>query len=46
MLRFYRKHYAASRSPILNVLVYAAITVKLAVSLVRNALRRRVLARA
>jgi N-acetylglucosaminyl-diphospho-decaprenol L-rhamnosyltransferase len=46
MFRFYRKHYAASRSPILNVAVYAAITVKLAVSLARNALRRRALVRA
>src|SRR5262245_7420431 len=46
MFRFYRKHYAASRSPILNVSVYAAISVKLAISLARNALRRRAVARA
>jgi GT2 family glycosyltransferase len=46
MFRFYRKHYAASRSPILNFSVYAAIAVKLAISLARNALRRRAVARA
>ena len=44
MLRFYRKHYAASRSPLLNLSVYAAIAVKLALSLATNAVRRRSLA--
>ena len=44
MLRFYRKHYAASRSPLLNLSVYAAIAVKLALSLATNAVRRRRLA--
>ncbi len=45
MLRFYRKHYAASRSPLLNVSVYAAIAVKLGLSVATNAVRRRRLAR-
>ena len=44
MLRFYRKHYAASRSPLLNLSVYAAIAVKLALSIATNAVRRRRLA--
>jgi GT2 family glycosyltransferase len=44
MLRFYRKHYAASRSPLLNLSVYAAIAGKLALSLAANAVRRRRLA--
>jgi N-acetylglucosaminyl-diphospho-decaprenol L-rhamnosyltransferase len=44
MLRFYRKHYAASRSPLLNLSVYAAIAGKLALSLATNAVRRRRLA--
>ena len=44
MLRFYRKHYAVSRSPLLNLSVYAAIAVKLALSLATNAVRRRGLA--
>ena len=46
MYRFYRKHYAASRNRPVNVTVYAAIAVKLAVSLVTSAVRRRRLARA
>ena len=41
MLRFYRKHYAASRSPLLNLSVYTAIAVKLALSLATNAVQRR-----
>ena len=44
MLRFYRKHYAASRNPLLNLSVYAAIAVKLALSIATNAVRRRRLA--
>ncbi len=37
MLRFYRKHYAGQRNPLVNAAVYAGIAVKLGVSLVRNA---------
>jgi N-acetylglucosaminyl-diphospho-decaprenol L-rhamnosyltransferase len=40
MLRFYRKHYAAMRNPLLNAAVYVGIAVKLALSLVANAIRR------
>lgn len=39
MLRFYRKHYAAHRSPVTNVVVYCGIAAKLLVSLARNAVR-------
>jgi hypothetical protein len=39
MLRFYRKHYAALRSPVVNWAVYAGIGAKLAFSVARNALR-------
>jgi GT2 family glycosyltransferase len=45
MYRFYRKHYAASRNRLVNVAVYAVIAVKLAVSLVTSAARRRRVAR-
>jgi N-acetylglucosaminyl-diphospho-decaprenol L-rhamnosyltransferase len=37
MYRFYRKHYARSRSPIVNAAVYAGIGLKLAISLARSA---------
>jgi N-acetylglucosaminyl-diphospho-decaprenol L-rhamnosyltransferase len=40
MLRFYRKHYAGLRNPLLNVAVYAGIGAKLVVSLVASAIRR------
>jgi hypothetical protein len=40
MFRFYRKHYAQQRSPLLNGVVYCGIAAKLGVSLVRNASRR------
>ena len=46
MLRFYRTHYARRRSLAVNVAVYAGIGVKLAVSLVRSAVARRVMGRA
>jgi N-acetylglucosaminyl-diphospho-decaprenol L-rhamnosyltransferase len=46
MYRFYRKHYAASRNRLLNLTVYAAIAIKLALSLVTSAVRRRRLTRA
>ena len=39
MLRFYRKHYAAMRNPVVNWAVYAGIGAKLAFSVARNALR-------
>ena len=35
MYRFYRRHYASSRSPLTNAAVYAGIGAKLAVSLAR-----------
>ena len=38
MYRFYRKHYAARRSIVVNVAVYAGIALKLVASVVRNAL--------
>jgi GT2 family glycosyltransferase len=41
MLRFYRAHYAAQRSRVLNAAVYAGIALKLAVSILRNAVGRR-----
>lgn len=40
MLRFYRTHYARTRNPILNIVVYAGIGLKLVVSLIVNAIRR------
>lgn len=40
MYRFYRKHYAPDRNPLLNATVYAGIAAKLAIALARNALRR------
>jgi GT2 family glycosyltransferase len=43
MYRFYRKHYAATRSPIFNGVVYAGIVVKLALSLTVSAMSRRLL---
>jgi N-acetylglucosaminyl-diphospho-decaprenol L-rhamnosyltransferase len=41
MFRFYRKHYARRRNPLVNVAVYGGIAVKLLMSLVRTELRRR-----
>jgi hypothetical protein len=46
MYRFYRKHYAPRRNALVNAAIYLGIGSKLAVSLVRNAFRRRTLARA
>jgi N-acetylglucosaminyl-diphospho-decaprenol L-rhamnosyltransferase len=40
MYRFYRKHYAPDRSPLVNAAVYCGIALKLAVSVVRSAARR------
>jgi N-acetylglucosaminyl-diphospho-decaprenol L-rhamnosyltransferase len=40
MYRFYRKHYAPNRSPVLNAIVYAGIAVKLATAVLHSALRR------
>ena len=40
MYRFYRKHYAARRSILVNAVVYAGIASKLVVSVVRSAFRR------
>lgn len=40
MYRFYRKHYAPHRSPLLNASVYTAIVTKLALSLARAAVLR------
>jgi N-acetylglucosaminyl-diphospho-decaprenol L-rhamnosyltransferase len=41
MLRFYRKHYARDRNPLVNATIYAGIGTKLAVSVVRSAAKRR-----
>jgi GT2 family glycosyltransferase len=46
MYRFYRKHYAPGRSALVNGAIYLGIAVKLALSLVRSAVARRVPARA
>jgi len=40
MYRFYRKHYATERNPLLNLAVYAGIAAKLAVSTIRVVARR------
>jgi len=40
MYRFYRRHYAPDRSPLVNGAVYAGILVKLAISLARGAVSR------
>jgi N-acetylglucosaminyl-diphospho-decaprenol L-rhamnosyltransferase len=40
MFRFYRKHYAPQRSPLMNAAVYFGIAVKLAASIVQSSLRR------
>ena len=40
MYRFYREHYAADRSPLVNVAVYAGIALKLAGAVAHSALRR------
>ncbi len=40
MLRFYRKHYASSRSPLVNAVVYVGIGSKFAVSAAHAAIRR------
>ena len=40
MYRFYRKHYAAQRSPLLNLAVYCGIAVKLALSALRSSAHR------
>jgi GT2 family glycosyltransferase len=45
MARFYRLHYAASRPLALNAAVYGAIAAKLAGSVTRSAVNRRVLRR-
>ena len=37
MYRFYRKHYARHRSRLTNALIYCGIALKLAASLMRNA---------
>jgi N-acetylglucosaminyl-diphospho-decaprenol L-rhamnosyltransferase len=36
MYRFYRKHYAAERNPLVNLAVYAGIGMKLAFALIRS----------
>ena len=45
MYRFYRKHYAHERNPLVNVSVYCGIAVKLAVAVARTGLRRAIRAR-
>ena len=40
MFRFYRKHYAARRNALVNAGVYLGIGTKLALSLVRSAVRQ------
>jgi N-acetylglucosaminyl-diphospho-decaprenol L-rhamnosyltransferase len=42
MFRFYRKHYAPERSPLVNLAVYAGIALKLAAALAQALLRRSV----
>jgi GT2 family glycosyltransferase len=37
MYRFYRKHYARDRSPMTNAVIYCGVALKLAASLLRNA---------
>jgi N-acetylglucosaminyl-diphospho-decaprenol L-rhamnosyltransferase len=39
MYRFYRKHYARQRSPLVNLAVYSGIAVKLALSMAQSLLR-------
>jgi N-acetylglucosaminyl-diphospho-decaprenol L-rhamnosyltransferase len=43
MFRFYRRHYAPQRNPLVNAAVYGGIAVKLASSLVRSVVARRIL---
>ncbi len=45
MYRFYRRYYAPSRSPVLNLAVYAAIAAKFAGSAARSTFNRRLLRR-
>ena len=40
MYRFYRKHYAPERNPVLNAAVYAGIALKLTISSIRSAVGR------
>jgi hypothetical protein len=40
MFRFYRDHYAAERSGLLNGVVYVGIAVKLTLAMIRSALGR------
>jgi GT2 family glycosyltransferase len=40
MYRFYRKHYAPHRNPLVNTAIYCGIAVKLAISVTRGAVRR------
>jgi N-acetylglucosaminyl-diphospho-decaprenol L-rhamnosyltransferase len=40
MYRFYRKHYAADRNPLFNLIVYGGIAVALILSVVRTEARR------
>jgi len=40
MYRFYRKHYAAERNPLVNATIYCGIAVKLALSLLGGGVRR------
>jgi N-acetylglucosaminyl-diphospho-decaprenol L-rhamnosyltransferase len=46
MFRFYRKHYAPGRGTLVNAAIYAGIAVKLALSVARSAVARRIPARA
>jgi hypothetical protein len=39
MFRFYRQHYAAERSPLVNLAVYTGIAIKLAGSVAASLLR-------
>jgi hypothetical protein len=40
MYRFYRRHYAGQRNPVVNAAVYCGIALKFAASTVRSWLRR------
>jgi N-acetylglucosaminyl-diphospho-decaprenol L-rhamnosyltransferase len=41
MLRFYRKHYARTRNPASNVVIYVAIGLKFAISVITGTAKRR-----
>ena len=46
MFRFYRKHYAPTRNPLTNTVVYGGIGATLVLSLLKSAVRKRIPSRA